>query len=90
MEEVHRYLRQLELRHYDDMTRRKEDFDQRIKAEENQIAGQWAQLENFQAPRPRVILSDAVKKRMTYCIRCHDKKDSRDLAEFFARADDFH
>ncbi len=90
MDGVHRYLHQMELRHYDDMAQRKENFNQLIKAEENQIARQWKQLENFQAPKPRVILSAAVKQRMAYCIRCHDKKDSRDLAEFFARADDFH
>jgi len=87
---VQRYLRNLELRHYDDMARRKEDFEQRIRTEEKQLAGQWEQLANLQAPGSAFVLSDATKKRMAYCIRCHEPRDSQGLSDFFDRAGAFH
>jgi hypothetical protein len=90
MDGVQRYLRNLELRHYDDMARRKESFEQRIRTEEKELAGQWEQLANLQAPGPAFVLSDATKRRMAYCIRCHKPRDSQELSDFFARADTFH
>ncbi len=90
MESVHRYLRSLEVRHYDELARRKEQFDQKIQSESDRLARQKVELASFKAPPPSFQLSAKLERRLRYCIKCHEPGDPRDTVDFFARAGDFH
>jgi hypothetical protein len=86
---VQRYLRNLELRHYDELARRKQNFEQQMQNETDTIARQMEQLANFKAPPARVELSPYVKRSLTYCLRCHERRSNVEIAEFFDRAGNF-
>jgi hypothetical protein len=90
MEAVQQQLRAREQKFYDESARRKENFEKQMKAEEAKIAGQMAQLADFKAPPPRVVLSKEVTKRLSYCGRCHTKKTPAEMAEIFERFGEAH
>ncbi|MGV3756234.1 MAG: hypothetical protein ACO1QS_12700 [Verrucomicrobiota bacterium] len=89
LESVQRYLRNLELRHYDELARRKQNFEEQMQNETGSIARQMEQLANFKAPPARVELSPHVKRSLTYCLSCHERRSNVEIAEFFDRAGNF-